>query len=45
MFYRDFKLTFLFKDAFGGRARCTFFACVSLVYVNVEEIMFMLKFV
>ena len=35
--YRDSKLTFLLKDALGGRARCTLLACVSPAMVNIEE--------
>ena len=42
--YRDSKLTFLLKDALGGRARCTLLACVSPAHVNVEETMSTLKF-
>ena len=32
--YRDSKLTFLLKDALGGRARCTLLACVSPAVVG-----------
>ena len=42
--YRDSKLTFLLKDALGGRARCTLLACVSPAMVNVEETTSTLKF-
>lgn len=42
--YRDSKLTFLLKDALGGRARCTLLACVSPAHVNSEETMSTLKF-
>ena len=42
--YRDSKLTFLLKDALGGRARCSLLACVSPAHVNVEETMSTLKF-
>ena len=42
--YRDSKLTFLLKDALGGRARCSLLACVSPAHVNVEETLSTLKF-
>lgn len=42
--YRDSKLTFLLKDALGGRSRCTLLACVSPAHVNLEETMSTLKF-
>ncbi len=42
--YRDSKLTFLLKDALGGRARCTLLACVSPAMVNIEETTSTLKF-
>ena len=42
--YRDSKLTFLLKDALGGRARCSLLACVSPAHVNIEETLSTLKF-
>ena len=35
--YRDSKLTYLLKDALGGRARCTLLACVSPAAGQMEE--------
>ena len=42
--YRDSKLTFLLKDALGGRARCTLLACVSPAVGQLEETLSTLKF-
>ena len=42
--YRDSKLTYLLKDALGGRARCTLLACVSPAAGQMEETLSTLKF-
>ena len=42
--YRDSKLTFLLKDALGGRSRCTLVACVSPAEKSLEETLSTLKF-
>jgi hypothetical protein len=42
--YRDSKLTFLLKEALGGKARCTLLACVSPAAGQVEETLSTLKF-
>lgn len=42
--YRDSKLTFLLKDALGGRSRCTLLACVSPAEKCAEETLSTLKF-
>ena len=42
--YRDSKLTYLLKDALGGRARCTLLACVSPAAGQLEETLSTLKF-
>ena len=42
--YRDSKLTFLLKEALGGRARCTLLACVSPAAGQLEETLSTLKF-
>lgn len=42
--YRDSKLTFLLKEALGGKARCTLLACVSPAAGQIEETLSTLKF-
>ena len=42
--YRDSKLTYLLKDALGGKARCTLLACVSPATGQLEETLSTLKF-
>jgi kinesin family protein 15 len=42
--YRDSKLTFLLKEALGGRARCTLLACVTPAERCAEETLSTLQF-